>query len=287
MLKKAARFVKLEHSLFSLPLLFAGAALARPWEGWSQLDWGSLGLIALAGIGARTTALALNRLFDQAIDARNPRTQGRELPSGQLSPVQAWLIAGSGLAVYLAAAAALDPSLLALTPIPLLIFVVYPLMKRFTWAAHFGVGLALALAPLGGALGYHPSLALSPAVLWLSLFTFCWVSGFDVLYATLDEDFDRKEGLHSIPSRFGRSTALDLGLVLHGIALLSLGALAHHHLVPMAGPLGWLSLLPAAVLLLLEQRFGYDLDLGSHFFTVNAWIGVAVAGAIFACLRVP
>jgi 4-hydroxybenzoate polyprenyltransferase len=287
MLKKAAGFVKLEHSLFSLPLLFAGAALAKPWEGWAQLLWGKLGLIALAGIGARTTALALNRLFDRAIDARNPRTQGRELPSGQLSPVQAWLIAGLGLAVYLAAAAALDPFLLALAPIPLVIFVVYPLMKRFTWAAHFGVGLALALAPLGGALGYHAQLPPNAAVLWLSLFTFCWVSGFDVLYATLDEDFDRKEGLHSIPSRFGRGTALDLGLVLHGIALLSLGALAHNHLVPMAGPLGWVSLLPAAVLLLLEQRFGYDLDLGSPFFTVNAWIGVAVAGAILICLRVP
>lgn len=284
MLKKAARFIKLEHTLFSLPLLLAGAALAKPWQGWSGLDGRALGLILLAGVGARTTALAINRLFDRAIDALNPRTQDRELPTGQLSVAQGWSIAAVGLALYLAATAALDPFLLALAPLPLAVFVVYPLMKRFTWAAHFGVGLALALAPLGGALGYHPQLPPSPAVLWLALFTFCWVSGFDVLYATLDEGFDRAQGLHSIPSRYGRSTALDLALMLHGAALLCLAALAHNHLEPMAGPLGWLALLPAAALLLLEQRYGYDLDPGSPFFTINAWIGVAVAGGIFLCL---
>ncbi len=285
MLKKAAGFIKLEHTLFSLPLLFAGAALAKPWAGWSQLDWRRLGLIVLAGVGARTTALALNRLFDRAIDAKNPRTQGRELPSGQLSVAQGWAIAALGLLPYLYAANALDPLLLALSPIPLLVFTVYPLMKRFIWAAHFGVGLGLALAPVGGALGYHPQLPPGPAVLWLAAFTFCWVSGFDVLYATLDEGFDRKHGLHSIPSRYGRSTALDLGLMLHALALLCLIALAHDHLEPMAGALAWVSIVPAAVLLLFEQRFGYDLEPGSPFFTVNAWIGVAVAGAVLVCLR--
>lgn len=285
MLKKAAGFIKLEHTLFSLPLLFAGAALSKPWGGWENLDWRRLGLIVLAGVGARTTALALNRLFDRAIDAKNPRTQGRELPSGALSVAQGWAIAAAGLIPYLYAAAALDPLLLALSPIPLVVFTVYPLMKRFSWTAHFGVGLGLALAPLGGALGYHPQLPPSPAVLWLSLFTFCWVSGFDILYATMDEAFDRQEGLQSIPSRFGRSTALDMGLILHGSALLCLGALGHDFLVPMAGSVAWLALFPAAVLLLLEQRFGYDLEMGSPFFTINAWIGVAVAGAILVCLR--
>lgn len=285
MLKKAAGFIKLEHTLFSLPLLFAGAFLSKPWEGWAALDWRRLGLIVLAGVGARTTALALNRLFDRAIDARNPRTKGRELPSGQLSPAQGWMIAALGLIPYLGAAAALDPWLLKLSPLPLIVFTVYPLMKRFTWTAHFGVGLGLALAPLGGALGYAPSWPPSRAVLWLALFSFCWVSGFDVLYSTMDEAFDRKEGLQSIPSRYSRGTALDMGLVLHGCALLCLGALGHEFLVPMAGNLGWIALLPAAILLTLEQRFGYDLDMGSPFFTVNAWIGVAVAAAVFVCLR--
>jgi 4-hydroxybenzoate polyprenyltransferase len=285
MLKKAAGFIKLEHTLFSLPLLFAGAALAKPWMGWHGLDWSRLGLIVLAGTGARTTALALNRLFDRAIDARNPRTQIRELPSGKLSVGQGWAIAAAGLLIYLGAAWALGPVLLALSPIPLIVFATYPLMKRFTWAAHFGVGLGLALAPLGGALGYEPSLPIARGPLWLAAFSFCWVSGFDVLYATLDEDFDRQEGLFSIPAKYGRSTAQDMGLVLHGLALLCLGGLAQEILVPMAGALVWVAFLPAAVLLLLEQRYGYSLEMGSPFFTINAWIGVAVAGAVFVSLR--
>jgi 4-hydroxybenzoate polyprenyltransferase len=285
MLKKAAGFIKLEHTLFSLPLLFAGAALAQPWSGWGQIAWGRLGLIVLAGTGARTCALAINRLFDRAIDAKNPRTAVRELPSGKLTVAQGWAIAAAGLALYLAAAWALGPLLLVLSPIPLIVFAAYPLMKRFTWAAHFGVGLGLALAPLGGALGYVPNLPPAHGPLWLAAFSFCWVSGFDVLYATLDEDFDRKEGLFSIPSMFGKSTAQDLGLVLHGLALLCLAGLAQEVLAPMAGALVWIALLPAAVLLLLEQRFGYDLEMGSPFFTINAWIGVAVSLAVFVSLR--
>lgn len=285
MFSKLARFVKLEHTAFSLPMLFAGAALSQPWQGWGHLAWGRLGLIVLAGTGARAAALALNRIFDAQIDARNPRTASRELPSGTLQPWAAWLTVAVGLALYLQAAWALAPHLMFLTPVPMVIFAVYPLMKRFTWAAHFGVGLGLALAPLAGALGYHPHLPPTPAALWLAAFTFCWVSGFDVLYSTLDEDFDRKEGLYSIPAMFGRNTALDLGLMLHGAALLCLGALTHNFLVPMAGPWAWAALVPAGVLLLLEQRFGYSLEPGSPFFTVNAWIGVAVAAAVLICVR--
>lgn len=285
MLTKAAKFVKLEHTLFSLPLLFAGAFLAGPWAGWSHLAWRRLGLIVAAGVGARTAALALNRLLDRKIDARNPRTAQRELPSGALSQGQGWAIALVGTLLYLAAARALAPWLLWLAPVPMAVFIIYPLMKRFTWAAHFGVGLGLALAPLGGALGYAGDITDARGPWWLAAFAFCWVSGFDVLYATLDEDFDRQEGLQSIPASFGRSTALDLGLVLHGAAVLCLGALVKECLLPMAGPLAWVLMAPAFVLLLMEQKFGYDLDLGSKFFAINAWIGVAVAFAVFASLR--
>jgi len=285
MLKKIFGFVKLEHTLFSLPMLFAGAALSCPWAGWGHVRWGRLGLVVLAGIGARTAALALNRLLDQAIDARNPRTAGRELPSGRLKASQGWAVVLAGVALYLYAAVGLAPWLLLLAPIPLLVFLVYPLMKRFTWTCHFGVGLGLALAPLGGALGYTPDLPPAAPVLWLALFTFCWVSGFDVLYAILDEEFDNAEGLYSVPAKFGAGTAQDLGLVLHGAALLCLGGLAHGYLAPMAGPWAWAALAPAGVLLLLEQSFGYSLEPGSPFFTVNAWIGVAVAAGILACVR--
>ena len=277
MLKKAAAFVKIEHTLFSLPLFFAGALLSQPWLGWASVAWGRLFLIVLAGTGARTTALALNRILDARIDARNPRTAGRELPTGKLSKQSAWSIAAAGLFFYLLAAAALGPLCLELSPLPIAVFCFYPLMKRFTWACHFGVGLGLALAPVGGAFGYHPAWPLNPAVWWLGAFTFCWVSGFDVLYALLDEDFDRKEGIYSVPSRFSASTALDLGLMLHGAALLCLAALVHHYFAPRLGPLAWVAMGPAACLLMLEQRFGYSLEPGSQFFVINAWVGVAVS----------
>jgi 4-hydroxybenzoate polyprenyltransferase len=285
MFKKVAGFIKLEHTLFSLPMLFAGAALSRRWDGWGHVHWHRLALVVLAGVGARSAALALNRLLDHSIDARNPRTAGRELPSGRLKKQHGWAVALAGAALYLYAAYSLAPWLLWLVPLPLIVFLVYPLMKRFTWACHFGVGFGLALAPLGGALGYNPELPPAQPVLWLSLFAFCWVSGFDVLYATLDEEFDAAEGLFSVPALFGRGTALDLGLVLHGLAILCLGGLVHGFLAPMAGPWAWAAMSPAAVLLLLEQRFGYSLEPGSHFFTVNAWIGVAVAAAVLLCVR--
>lgn len=285
MFRKIAGFLKLEHTLFSLPMLFAGAALSRPWAGWSLVHWHRLGLIVLAGIGARTAALSLNRLLDRSLDARNPRTSGRELPSGKLTLPQGWAIFAVGTALYLAAAYRLAPWLLWLSPLPLLVFTVYPLLKRFTWACHFGVGLGLALAPLGGALGYDPTDFPSKPVLWLALFMFCWVSGFDVLYATLDEEFDIAEGLHSVPSKLGAGTAQDLGLVLHGCAILCLAGLTADFLAPMAGPWAWAAMAPAAGLLLLEQRFGYSLEPGSPFFTVNAWIGVAVAAGVLVCVR--
>jgi 4-hydroxybenzoate polyprenyltransferase len=280
MLKKALAFVKIEHTLFSLPLFFAGALLSKPWSGWAEVDWLRLGLIVIAGAGARTTALALNRLFDARIDARNPRTAKRELATGALNRHQAWGIVGVGLIVYALGAAALGPFCLMLAPIPLAVFIFYPLMKRFTWACHFGVGLGLALAPLGGALGYNPSWPLTPAVWWLGAFAFFWVSGFDVLYALMDEAFDRKEGLFSVPSRFGSNTALDLGLMLHGAALLCLAALVHHYFAPHIGRLAWVAMAPAIVLLTLEQRAGYSLEPGSPFFKINAWIGVAVGAAV-------
>ncbi len=285
MLKKVAGFIKLEHTLFSLPLLFAGAALSRAWLGYPLIAWRRLALIVLAGTGARAAALALNRLLDARLDALNPRTRGRELPSGRLSKAQGWAVAAAGTALYLAAAAALAPWLLWVSPLPLLVFVVYPLMKRFTWTCHFGVGLGLALAPLGGCLGYDPHDFPTKAAGWLALFTFCWVSGFDVLYAMLDEESDQAQGLHSVPARLGRTTAQDLGLVLHFSAILCLGGLTAEYLVPHAGPWAWASMVPAAALLMLEQRFGYSLEPGSPFFTVNAWIGVAVAVGVLACLR--
>ncbi len=236
---------------------------------WDKFLW-----IILAGVGARTAALALNRLVDARIDAKNPRTQGRELPSGALAPIQGWAISAAGALLYLLAASRLGSTCLRLSPLPLAVFALYPLMKRFTWAAHFGVGLGLALAPLGGYVGMTDALPTGSGPWWLAGFAFCWVAGFDVLYACLDEDFDRKEGLHSIPSHFGRPIAQDVALILHGLALFCLVVMRWDAFAAKPAWI-WLALLPVAVLLTLEQKYGYSLDKDSPFFRVNAWIGAA------------
>src|SRR5690606_38775959 len=139
-------FVKFEHTLFSLPMILAGAFLA--WGGLPDLKL--LVLIILAGTGARTAALAINRILDRRIDALNPRTKERELPSGKLSLGKAYVVTTAGLVLYFAAAYKICDLVLYLSPVPLVVFIIYPLMKRFTWLCHFGVGLGLALAPLGG-----------------------------------------------------------------------------------------------------------------------------------------
>lgn len=278
--KKISSFIKLEHTLFSLPLLFAGALLhPQAQKGLQNLPWERLGLILLAGIGARTAALALNRLIDRRIDAKNPRTKMRELPSGALTQAQGWAVAASGTVIYLAAAWWLGPFCFKLSPIPLIVFVAYPLMKRFTYLAHFGVGLGLALAPMGAYVGLGDAWPETTAPWWLAGFTLCWVAGFDILYATMDEAFDRKEGLHSIPSRFGSAAAQDASLTLHGLAAFCLVGLrwdAFGH----QGHWIWLAMLPALALLAAEQRWGYSLEKDSPFFKINAWIGVAVLGYV-------
>jgi 4-hydroxybenzoate polyprenyltransferase len=284
LLKKTASFIKFEHSLFSLPMLFAGALLAPGQAGLKTLPWGKLLLIILAGTGARAAALGLNRILDRAIDAKNPRTAMRELATGELKLGQAWNVVVIGGLGYLMAAALLGKTCLLLSPLPLIVFALYPLMKRVTWAAHFGVGLGLALAPLGGYVGVTGEIPHSAGPWWLAGFTLAWVSGFDILYATMDEAFDRKEGLHSIPADFGTLPAQDTALMLHALAFFCLAAMRWAAFAGK-GSLLWLALIPVGTLLTLEQKSGYSLEKNAAFFKINAWIGVAallyVAAGVF------
>jgi 4-hydroxybenzoate polyprenyltransferase len=272
-------FLKLEHTLFSLPLLFAGAALGLSREGQSLagLAWTKAAGIVLAGIGARTLALSLNRLMDRALDAKNPRTRSRELPSGKLTVFQGWLIGLAGFLIYIGAAYALGFWPLVLAPIPLLVFAVYPQLKRFTVLSHFGVGAGLALAPLGGYVGAVDRFPEGAAIWVLAAFTFAWVSGFDVLYAIEDEKFDRQHKLFSIPGQYGRKTAVRAGYYLHGLSLACLVAL-WAVLPHRPGSWSWAAILPAGILLAAEQKLGGSFSLDSHalFFKVNAWMGFAV-----------
>lgn len=271
-LKTYSRFVKIEHTLFSFPLLLSGAVLAE-----EALTWRVFILILVAGTGARTAALGTNRVLDRTIDRRNPRTTGRELPSGQMTLAEAWLVTGIGAAVYLAAALAISPKCLLFSPIPLAIFLLYPLMKRFTMWAHLGVGAALAMGPLGAWYAVQLDFNDYPHVLLLCLFTLFWVAGFDIIYATLDIDFDQRDGLHSLPSRLGRKRALAVSFTFHMVAVLLLGAL---YWTALEGSLAAVLLVAIAALLLLEHRKASSVELA--FFKINAVIGFVVLGFVWA-----
>ena len=274
-----AGFVKIEHALFSLPLILAGAWLAAP-RGVPPL---TLLLIALAATGARTAALALNRLLDRAIDARNPRTRGRELPAGRMTVREGWLVAAAGTVVYVAAAAALNPLCLALSPLPLLVFTLYPLLKRFTPLCHFGVGAALALSPLGGFLAVLPDLGLALRECGaLSLFTLLWVAGFDLIYATLDEDFDRAHGVRSLPAALGSARALAVSRACHaaGFAVLAAWAWSRWPTPPVAAALAAVALGLAG-----QQASARHVDLA--FFRINAGLGFVVLAVVLAGQGLP
>ena len=266
-------FVKFEHTLFSLPLLLAGALLGVGREpSWLAIVW-----ILVAGTGARTLAMALNRIFDRAIDARNPRTADRELPAGKMTLGGAWGIAAFGLALFLLAVSQLPPLCAKLAPIPLAIFVIYPLLKRFTPLAHFGVGAALAFGPIGAYVAVTNTLEPFGAISLLATFTLFWVAGFDVIYATMDEDFDRSVGLHSIPAALGRERAL---AVAAGVHLLAFAALAWLTVAWLANVWAYLWLALVGVMLAVEHWQAHRVDFA--FFQVNAALGFVVLALVWA-----
>lgn len=271
-LETYSRFIKIEHTLFSFPMLLSGALLAQ-----GTLTWRLILLILIAGTGARTAALGLNRILDRTIDAKNPRTTNRELPSGQMKLAEAVAITGLGVVVYLVAAYVISPRCLELSPIPLVIFFMYPLMKRFTIWAHLGVGAALAMGPLGAWFAVQLDFSNYPPIVLLCLFTFLWVAGFDIIYATLDVDFDRGEGLYSLPARFGKRGALAISLTFHVVAFALLCML---YWTTMTGPLAVLMLLAIGTLLIVEHRQASNVELA--FFKVNAVLGFVVLGFIAA-----
>ena len=270
-LKNFVNFVKLEHTLFTLPLIYSGVVLGSSGAPSVSL----LLLVLLAAIGARTAAFALNRIIDRKIDAQNPRTADREIPSGRMSVAQGSAVLAAGCAAYFAAAAAISTFCLLLSPIPLAVFVVYPYMKRFTVLAHFGVGLGMSMAPLGGYFAAAQSFdSVWPAV-WLCLFTVFWGAGFDIIYATLDEEFDRRLSLRSFVSRFGRLKALRWSTAFHVAAFGFLSMLfASTFRSWYAAPF----LLLTGALLWIEQRQAANVDLA--FFKINAWLGFVVFGMI-------
>ncbi|HEY5620999.1 MAG TPA: UbiA-like polyprenyltransferase, partial [Pontiella sp.] len=265
--KKLHGFTRLEHTIFSLPLLFAGA-----WIGAGGMPpVRILLLIALAGVGARTFGMAVNRIMDKQIDAENPRTKNRELPSGKLSMEQGYGVAGAGLLLYFAGCAGLGELVLRLSLVPLVPLTVYSLLKRFTPLCHYGIGVCLAAAPLGAFVAVTGSLAFPPELLLLALFTFCWISGFDIIYSLLDIEFDRAHGVRSLPASLGPAGAQLVAAVTH---LISFAALV----------LLWMSIggaLPFVALLVAAGAFGaaylQSIPVHVRFFPISAIAGIAGA----------
>lgn len=206
-------FIRFSHTIFALPFAMASAVLARMDIPRAAV----LGWIMLAMVGARSLAMALNRLIDADIDARNPRTAGRELPSGRLAVGQVLAFCAASLAVLLVAVSQLPEETWVLWPVPVAAFVLYPLAKRVTWLCHLALGLTIGLAPMGAWLAVTGDLEAAPVLLGVGVA--CWIAGFDIIYALLDVEFDRAHGVHSVPARFGEARALWLTRGLHAVAI--------------------------------------------------------------------
>ena len=222
-LKLYADFVVLKHSLFAIPVAYLGAFLAS--RGVPELR--ILFWVGLAFIGARSAAMALNNLVDRDIDAKNPRTAKRELPSGRISLFEVWVIILISYVLLFYSAYKLNPLCLMLSPIIPITSVIYPCLKRFTPIPHFVLGLNLGYAPVGGWLAvtgaFHiPFGAPESAMLLLLFAVTLWVAGFDMIYSLQDLDFDKKNGLYSVPTVFGVKKALDLSFAAHVLMLLLL-----------------------------------------------------------------
>ena len=271
-----ARLVKIEHTVFALPFAYVGAFLAvNGTPSGHDLLW-----ITLAMVGARSLAMALNRLIDAGIDARNPRTAGRELPSGQLSVAQVVVFCVASLAVFLAAVWQLDPIVRWLWPIPVAAFVIYPYLKRATWLSHFWLGAVDGLAPVGAWAAITNDMPLEAWLLGAAVAV--WVAGFDVLYALFDLEHDREHGLHSIPARFGVGAAFTVARICH---VATVAFLAAAGLALEAGVLYWLGVAVVGGLLLYEHSIVSPTDtrrLDAAFFTMNGVISVSFFAFVLA-----
>ena len=209
--KEFAEFVKIEHTLFALPFAYLGAWIAQ--RGFFCLKL--FILIALAFTGMRTASMTLNRIIDRDIDALNPRTANRHLPSGRISLREAYTILLLSLIVYFTSAYFINETVFILSPIPVIIAYIYPYLKRYTCLCHYVLGLILSLAPLGGWIAVKNSLNLDFTIVSIALAVIFWVAGFDIIYGLQDVEFDRKYGLHSIGACFGINFALRLSLLNH------------------------------------------------------------------------
>jgi 4-hydroxybenzoate polyprenyltransferase len=263
--------IKFSHTLFALPFALLSAVLAAR----GLPSWPTLGKILLAMVGARSAAMAHNRLTDRAIDAANPRTASRALPSGALTAGFVRIFLAASVALFLIAAASLNRLTLLLSPVALALLFFYAYTKRFTWLSHLVLGLCLALAPVGAWIAVTGSIAWPPILLGLAVLL--WTAGFDILYALQDEEHDRKTGLQSLPARWGTRTALTVSALLHAAMIPLLIAVQR---LSGGGPVFTAGILATAAALLYQHAIVRPGDLSrinAAFFTANGFVSVALA----------
>jgi 4-hydroxybenzoate polyprenyltransferase len=278
-IKIILEMIKFPHTIFALPFAFTGAVLAaQGLPSWRQILW-----ILVAMVGARSGAMGMNRLLDAEIDARNPRTKTRAIPAGLLTKAQVGIFSLASYALLVLAAYMLNPLCFKLSPVVIAVLTFYSVTKRFTWATHLFLGLALGLAPVGAWAAIRGTIDLPVVILALSVLA--WVAGFDILYALQDLEFDRNEGLHSIPRYLGINKSLWVSRLLHALAIAGLIAIYR--------PLGLnfvylIGVFAASCMLVYEHMLirGGDLKkLDAAFFNMNGYISVTVflftAGAVF------
>lgn len=268
-IRTTLEMIKIEHTLFALPFAFLGAVLAARGipTGW-QIVW-----ITVAMVGARSTAMAFNRIADKDIDARNPRTKIRAIPSGALSVGFVWGFTIGSAAIFFVAAAMLNRLALFLSPVALASIILYSYTKRWTLLSHLVLGWCLAIAPTGAWIAVRGALD-SPIPLLLSLLVLLWTAGFDVLYACQDYEFDRREGLYSIPARFGIAQSLWISRALHVGAFAALVAL---YFLTNLGIIAIIGVVVTGALLIYQHTLvrANDLSrLNAAFFTTNAFVSV-------------
>jgi 4-hydroxybenzoate polyprenyltransferase len=260
--------------VYALPFAYAGAFLAAG----GLPAWGDLFWITVAMVGARSAAMALNRLIDAEIDARNPRTAGREIPSGRLRRRDVWIFTAASAALLVLASFMLAYPVRFLWPIPLAAFVLYPYVKRVTWFCHYALGITLGLAPAAAWLAVSGSL--SPET-WLLFLAVClWVGGFDMVYAIFDLDFDRAHGIHSLPVKLGEAGTLRVAAWSHVFTVLLLCLVGVIAGLPASY---WIGLAVVAGLLTWTHadiaRRGLE-RVGMGFMTVNGVVGLVYGATV-------
>lgn len=267
-LRTFLEMIKFEHSVFALPFAYLGLVFAREtrWTVWAG--------VTLAMVSFRTMGMAANRLIDLKIDAANPRTAGRALPSGKLKTAFVWQAAVLSFLIFEITAFRLSPLCFILSPVPLALVWFYPFAKRFTWLSHFVLGIILGMAPYGAWVASQGSFSWEAGFLTIGVAS--WVTGFDMIYALQDVEFDRSAGLYSFPARFSQTAALNAAVFLHALTLIAWGLAGQE---AEAGILFYLGIGAAALFLVREHwlvRSSSLKKIDEAFFTMNALVSLTI-----------